>query len=117
MAAPSCCWKTKLQSARLTPDFGKVATCSNGFIIATAPGDSVDFVSRVFCPTFGIDEDPVTGSAHCALTPFWAERLGKKRMSAVQASSRCGKLECELRGDRVLLGGHCVRVIEGRFTL
>ncbi|MEO8619247.1 MAG: PhzF family phenazine biosynthesis protein [Sphingomicrobium sp.] len=107
--------ETAVRAAK--PDFAKVAACSNGFIIATAPGDSVDFVSRVFCPTFGIDEDPVTGSAHCALTPFWAERLGKSRLSAFQASSRGGKLQCEMRGDRVLLGGQCVRVIEGRFSL
>ncbi|MEP7316463.1 MAG: PhzF family phenazine biosynthesis protein [Sphingomicrobium sp.] len=100
-----------------TPDFAKVAACSNGFIMATAQGNSVDFVSRVFCPTFGIDEDPVTGSAHCALTPFWAERLGKSRMSAFQASRRGGRMACELRGDRVLLGGQCVRVIEGRFSI
>jgi predicted PhzF superfamily epimerase YddE/YHI9 len=99
------------------PDFAAVAACSNGFIIATAPGDTVDFVSRVFCPTFGIDEDPVTGSAHCALTPFWANRLGNDRLSAIQASRRGGALVCELRGERVLLGGHCVRVIEGRFFL
>ena len=100
-----------------TPDFPRVAACANGFIIATAPGDKVDFVSRVFCPTFGIDEDPVTGSAHCALTPFWAERLGKSRMSAIQASPRSGRLDCELRGDRVILGGTCHTVIVGQFRL
>lgn len=99
------------------PDFAKVATCANGFIIATAPGDTVDFVSRVFCPTFGIDEDPVTGSAHCALTPFWAERLGKDRMTAIQASARSGWLGCELRGDRVVVGGTCHTVIAGEFRL
>lgn len=101
----------------LTPEFAKVADCANGFIIATATGDEVDFVSRVFCPTFGIDEDPVTGSAHCALVPFWAERLGKARMSAFQASARGGHLQCDLVGDRVILGGQCVTTIEGRFRL
>ncbi|MEO6433561.1 MAG: PhzF family phenazine biosynthesis protein [Sphingomicrobium sp.] len=101
----------------LEPDFAKVAACANGFIIATAAGNTVDFVSRVFCPTFGIDEDPVTGSAHCALTPFWAERLGKTRMTAVQASARSGNLECLLKGPRVILGGTCFTVIEGRFQL
>ncbi len=99
------------------PDFAKVAACANGFIIATAPGDMVDFVSRVFCPTFGIDEDPVTGSAHCALAPFWAERLQRERLTAYQASARGGHLLCELQGDRVLLGGTAVRTIEGRFFL
>lgn len=101
----------------LTPDFAKVADCANGFIIATAAGDERDFVSRVFCPTFGIDEDPVTGSAHCALVPFWAERLGKTRLSAFQASARGGQLQCELVGERVILGGQCVTTIEGRFRL
>lgn len=101
----------------LTPDFAKVAACSNGFIMATAAGDTTDFVSRVFCPTFGIDEDPVTGSAHCALTPFWADRLGKDRLTAFQASRRGGRLDCQLAGDRVILGGSCVTVIEGRFRL
>lgn len=99
------------------PDFARVATCANGFIMATAPGKDTDFVSRVFCPTFGIDEDPVTGSAHCALTPFWAERLQKQRLTAFQASRRGGHLICDLQADRVLLGGTCVTTIEGTFRL
>lgn len=107
--------ESALRAAR--PDFGAVARCSNGFIIATAPGDSVDFVSRVFCPTFGIDEDPVTGSAHAALTPFWADRLGKTRLTAIQASKRSGRLECRLEGDRVIIGTGCRTVITGEFRL
>jgi PhzF family phenazine biosynthesis protein len=101
----------------LTLDFGRIARCHNGMIMATAPGDTQDFVSRVFCPTFGIDEDPVTGSAHCALVPFWADRLGKTRLSAFQASKRGGHLDCALNGDRVLLGGTGVTTVEGTFLL
>lgn len=104
-----------LRAAR--PDNARVAQCSNGFIIATAAGDSVDFVSRVFCPTFGIDEDPVTGSAHAALTPFWAERLGRMELTAIQASKRSGRLDCVLSNDRVLVGTHCRTVITGKFYL
>ena len=107
--------ETSLRAAR--PDFSKVAQCSNGFIIATAPGDACDFASRVFCPTFGIDEDPVTGSAHAALTPFWADRLDKTQLSAFQASARGGQLDCRLEDDRVRAGGTCATIIEGEFTL
>ncbi len=82
--------------------------------IVTAPGDvDADVVSRVFVPAWGVDEDPVTGSAHAALTPFWAERLGRDRFTAFQASRRGGRLDCRRVGDRVRLGGRCVTVIEG----
>ncbi len=85
--------------------------------IVTAPGDGEhDVVSRVFVPAWGVDEDPVTGSAHAALAPFWADRLGRNRFSAFQASRRGGRVECRLEGDRALLGGRCVTVIEGRLT-
>jgi PhzF family phenazine biosynthesis protein len=83
----------------------------------TAPGDRQDVASRVFAAYHGIDEDPVTGSAHTALVPFWAERLGRNRFTALQASKRTGLLDCELRGDRVILGGHAVTVIEGHFQI
>lgn len=83
----------------------------------TAPGMATDVVSRVFAGAFGIDEDHVTGAAHAALTPFWAERLGRPRFTAFQASKRGGRLECEHRGERVLLGGTCVTVIEGKLRL
>lgn len=86
--------------------------------IVTAPGDGEDdIVSRVFVPAWGVDEDPVTGSAHAALTPFWAERLGRERFSAWQASRRGGRVHCRLAGDRAILGGHCVTVVEGTFRL
>ena len=81
------------------------------------PGDEQDVVSRVFAAYHGIDEDPVTGSAHTALVPFWAERLGRYRFTALQASKRTGLFDCELKGDRVILGGHAVTVIEGYFQI
>ena len=86
-------------------------------VSVTAPGDDQPIVSRVFAAFHGIDEDPVTGSAHTALVPFWAERLGRTHFTALQASKRTGVLHCELHGDRVILGGHCVTVIEGHFQL
>lgn len=85
--------------------------------IVTAPGDETDIVSRVFAPGAGIDEDPVTGSAHAVSVPYWAERLGRDRFTAFQASPRGGRLTCELRGDLVVLDGQCVTVIEGTFLL
>jgi PhzF family phenazine biosynthesis protein len=85
--------------------------------IVTAPGDDHAVASRVFVSYCGIDEDPVTGSAHAALVPFWAKRLGRDHFSAIQASERGGLLECRLAGDRVMLGGRCFTVIEGCFQL
>jgi len=88
--------------------------------IVTAPGgesDGTDVVSRVFAPGAGIDEDPVTGSAHSVLTPYWAARLGRADFTAFQASKRGGRLTCRLDGDRAVLGGQCVTVIEGSFLL
>jgi PhzF family phenazine biosynthesis protein len=101
----------------LTPDFAALKALGDTMLIATAPGVDSDIVSRVFVPGGGVDEDPVTGSAHCLLTPFWAQRLGKTRISAVQASARGGRLGCALDGDRVILTGKCRTVIEGRFYL
>ena len=85
--------------------------------IVTAPGDTSDIISRVFVPAFDIDEDPVTGSAHAVVVPYWAARLGRDRFTAMQASARGGRLDCTLAGDRVVLGGSCVTVIEGTFLL
>jgi len=85
--------------------------------VVTARGDREDIVDRVFVPYLGIDEDPVTGSAHAALVPYWAQRLGRNEFGALQASSRTGVLHCRLEGDRVLLGGRCHTVIEGQFQL
>jgi len=83
-------------------------------LILTAPGDSVDFVSRFFCPKFGINEDPVTGSAHCILAPYWSQRLGKTEMRARQISARGGSLRLRLEGPRVFIGGKAVLYSEGR---
>jgi predicted PhzF superfamily epimerase YddE/YHI9 len=81
--------------------------------IVTAPGGETDVVSRVFVPAWGVDEDPVTGSAHAALAPFWAERLGRDRFIAFQASRRGGRVDCRLEKDRAILGGRCITIIEG----
>lgn len=86
-------------------------------VIITAKGKSVDFVSRFFAPGCGVDEDPVTGSAHTTLTPFWSERLGKTKLSAEQISSRGGKLICELLGDRVKISGKAVTYLIGQIFL
>lgn len=86
--------------------------------IVTAPGNGdTDVVSRVFVPAWGVDEDPVTGSAHAALAPFWAERLGRDSFTAFQASRRGGRVGCRLRGDRVVLTGRCVTLIDGTFRI
>ena len=85
--------------------------------IVTAPGAEADVVARVFVPAWGVDEDPVTGSAFAALTPFWAERLGREGFTGYQASRRGGHVRCRLTGDRAVLGGRCVTVIEGVMRL
>ncbi|PZU57382.1 MAG: PhzF family phenazine biosynthesis protein [Sphingobium sp.] len=101
----------------LRPDFRALKAAGNMLHIATAPGETAQVVSRVFVPGAGIDEDPVTGSAHSIIVPFWAERLGRDSFTAYQASARGGHLHCTLAGDRVILGGRCRTVIEGMFRL
>ena len=101
----------------LSPDFRALRSMGDILYIATARGTATDVVSRVFAPGAGIDEDPVTGAAHCVITPYWAERLGKDRFTAFQASARGGYLTCRLIGERAVLGGNCVTVIEGGFRL
>ncbi|MGZ3473811.1 MAG: PhzF family phenazine biosynthesis protein [Polyangiales bacterium] len=100
----------------LAPDFAALARHDLKAIV-TAPGKEVDFVSRFFAPSEGIPEDPVTGSAHCTLIPYWAERLGKTTLRARQVSARGGELWCKLEGDRVEIAGHAVRYLEGTITL
>ena len=97
----------------LQPDFVALRTLDALGIIATAPGDDCDFVSRFFAPAAGINEDPVTGSAHCCLAPFWSGRLHKNEFMARQISPRGGVLRVRLSGDRVLLGGQAVTVLRG----
>ncbi|MFJ8636646.1 PhzF family phenazine biosynthesis protein [Streptomyces sp. NPDC093568] len=101
----------------LTPDLKALGAHSSRGIIATAraedPERGYDFVSRCFFPNVGIDEDPVTGSAHTALAPYWSERLGRTGLTGLQASRRSGRVRTEVRGDRTLLSGRAVTVIEG----
>ncbi|MDH3402652.1 MAG: PhzF family phenazine biosynthesis protein [Acidobacteriota bacterium] len=102
----------------LAPDFRALAALDCRGVAVTAPGDDGehDFVSRFFAPRYGIDEDPVTGSAHCQLAPYWAPRLGKERMLAYQASARGGVVRVAVRGDRVELAGRAVTVLRGRLA-
>ncbi len=103
---------------RLSPDQARLLALDEGLgVIASARGDTVDFVSRFFVPKAGIAEDPVTGSAHCTLVPFWAQRLGRSQLVAHQVSPRGGELHCEHRGDRVILGGRCSLFLSGSIHL
>ncbi len=108
---------SEAEVAALVPDMNKVAALDTRGVIATAPGDTCDFVSRFFAPRAGIPEDPVTGSAHCITTPYWAEQLGKNRMSARQISARGGALEVELSGERVRISGRVAPYLEGRIRV
>lgn len=101
------------QVRALVPDQMALAKCGALVAIVTAPGDTSDVISRVFTPYYGIPEDPVTGSAHAVMTPYWAKRLGQEQFTAYQASKRGGHVGCTLVGDRVVLGGQCVTVMEG----
>ena len=101
----------------LNPDFYALSKIDTRGIMVTAPGDNVDFVSRFFAPRSGIDEDPVTGSAHCSLIPFWSEKLNKTKLTAKQVSTRGGDLDCELIGDRVRIAGKCCLYMIGEIQL
>lgn len=105
------------QLAVLKPNLQLIGQLPSRGLIVTAPGDSSDFVSRCFFPQSGIDEDPVTGSAHTSLTPFWAERLNKLSFTARQISARGGTLFCSLEGDRVKIGGYARLFLEGFLRL
>ena len=97
----------------LDPNFSEIAKLKSRGLIVTAKGDKVDFVSRFFAPQCGVDEDPVTGSAHTSLTPLWAAKLNKKELSALQLSKRGGTLYCCAKGERTLIGGHSKLYLEG----
>jgi PhzF family phenazine biosynthesis protein len=101
----------------LRPDFPLLMQVERRDIIVSAAGEECDFVSRFFAPHLGIQEDPVTGSAHCVLVPYWAKRLGRKQLHARQASKRGGELFCADRGDRVIIGGKAVLYLEGTITI
>lgn len=129
---PQRCWRnpegydvflfaSAAEVAALAPDFAALAALGPNLFICTAPGEGhasgADIVSRVFVPGAGIAEDSVTGAAHAVLAPLWAERLGRDRLVACQASPRGGRVVCRHEGARVWLGGGCVTVVEGTFRL
>jgi predicted PhzF superfamily epimerase YddE/YHI9 len=102
----------------LAPDMTALASMDRPGVIVTAPGNGIyDFISRYFAPAKGIPEDPVTGAAHCMLTPYWAKRLGKTEFRAYQASPRGGEITCRLVGKRVELEGSCVFYLEGEVEI
>ena len=101
----------------LDPDFSSMVKLDTLGVIATAPGEHVDFVSRFFAPSAGINEDPVTGSAHCMLIPFWAKTLNRSKLKAKQLSQRIGTLYCESLGDRVVIAGKAVTYLKGDIQL
>ena len=101
----------------LTPDFKTLATVPCRGVIVTAKSTAADFVSRCFYPQSGIDEDPVTGSAHTIMVPYWSKQLGKTRLTAIQISQRRGYLDCELSGDRVLMTGRAIHYMKGEIEI
>jgi predicted PhzF superfamily epimerase YddE/YHI9 len=102
----------------MNPDFQRLRQISMRGVIVTSTSDDAqfDFISRYFAPAAGIDEDPVTGSAHCCLAPFWAERLGKTEMTGFQASDRGGIVRVKSSGERVILGGQAITVLRGELS-
>jgi predicted PhzF superfamily epimerase YddE/YHI9 len=108
---------TQAEIEALAPDMALLKEVVSLGVIATAPGDEVDFVSRFFAPTVGIPEDPVTGSAHCTLIPYWSARLGKQVLHARQVSARGGELYCQDAGERVRIGGRAITYLSGEIEL
>jgi PhzF family phenazine biosynthesis protein len=106
-------YKEEDQVRRLQPDLARVAALEPFAVIVTAKGQNSDFVSRFFAPKVGVPEDPVTGSAHCTLIPYWSERLGQKELHAFQLSKRGGELFCKDQGDRVSIGGKATAFLTG----
>src|ERR1039458_1069056 len=101
----------------IRPDFGLLEKLHPAGVAITAPGADADFVSRYFAPSYGIPEDPVTGSTHCSLAPYWGRRLGKTILHARQVSERGGELWCEVKGERVLLQGKAVLTLRGELLI
>lgn len=110
-------YDTQAEVRELQPAMELLGKLDRRGVIVTAPGEQVDFVSRYFAPAAGVPEDPVTGSAHCTLTPYWAERLGRQRLRARQISRRGGELICEQRGERVAIMGRAVKYLAGSLFL
>lgn len=105
------------QVRSLSPDFVKLQTLDLRGVVVTSPGDEVDFVSRCFFPKLRVNEDPVTGSAHCEIAPYWAEKLGHNKLVGKQLSKRTGVVECEIIGDRVILLGNAIDYMSGMITI
>ncbi|MCZ2148970.1 MAG: PhzF family phenazine biosynthesis protein [Bryobacterales bacterium] len=112
-----CVYESEEDVRQLSPDMGRLAQVDRFAVIVTAPGRHADFVSRFFAPAKGVPEDPVTGSAHCTLTPYWSKRLAKTKLRARQISPRGGELLCEDRGERVSIAGNAVLFLEGTLQL
>lgn len=110
-------YRTEAEIRALKPDYKALSKIDALGVIVTAPGDKSDFVSRFFAPAAGINEDPVTGSAHCNLIPYWANKLNKNELNAFQVSARLGELWCELKGDRVLMTGKGVTYMKGEIYI
>jgi predicted PhzF superfamily epimerase YddE/YHI9 len=109
-----CVYATEGEVKALAPDFAALSSAVPSKIIATGPGTDCDFVSRFFAPFDGIPEDPVTGSSHCTLAPYWAATLGKTKLHSRQLSKRGGELWCELDGERVRIAGNSVSYLKGQ---
>jgi|TARA_B110000438_G_scaffold301137_1_gene355248 PhzF family phenazine biosynthesis protein len=101
----------------ISPSFEKLSKLDSRGLIVSAPGNQVDFVSRCFFPQTGVNEDPVTGSAHTLMIPYWSKILGKTKLSATQLSSRSGRIYCELHGERVLIGGETAQYLKGEISI
>ncbi|MBD3367198.1 MAG: PhzF family phenazine biosynthesis isomerase [Candidatus Eisenbacteria bacterium] len=114
---PMAVYESERDIRAIVPDMQRLAALPVHGAIVTAPGEEIDFVSRFFAPGIGVPEDPVTGSTHTTLIPFWSERLGKSDLIARQLSERGGELRCSARGDRVGIGGRAVLFLEGQIEL
>ncbi|MEP6946676.1 MAG: PhzF family phenazine biosynthesis protein [Acidobacteriota bacterium] len=110
-------YESEAEIRAIEPNFAEILKIPTHAVIVTAPGEDSDFVSRFFAPEVGVFEDPVTGSAHCTLVPFWAERLGKNELFARQVSARGGELFCELKGNRVKIGGSAALYMKGEIYI
>ncbi len=112
-----CVFSSEEEVRALEPNMEKLAAIDRFATIVTAPGRDCDFVSRFFAPAKGVPEDPVTGSAHCTLIPYWSARLGKTKLHARQCSKRGGELFCQMRGERVSIAGRAVKFLEGHIEI
>jgi predicted PhzF superfamily epimerase YddE/YHI9 len=110
-------YESEEEVMRIRPNFRLLEKLHPAGVAITAPGDDADFVSRYFAPSYGIPEDPVTGSAHCSLAPYWAQRTGKTSLHARQVSERGGELWCEIRGGRVILRGNAALTLRGELLI